>query len=192
MRIGVDLDEVLADTLSAVLPFHNDRYNTSLTRGDFHSYKFWEIWGGSREESVRRVHEFFDSPYAERVTPIAGARDALTRLKEAGHELHVITARSNAFIEHTKRWIGMHFPGLFDEIHFTNFYSVSGEGRTKSSVCKNLGIEVMVEDDLHHASDCATSGIKVILIDYPWNKEESKENVARVSSWDDAVTLIQA
>lgn len=38
--IGVDLDEVLAAFLRAIIQFHNDAYGTELQYEDFHSYNF--------------------------------------------------------------------------------------------------------------------------------------------------------
>jgi len=40
MRIGVDLDEILADYLSALIEFHNKKYHTALKKSDFFPIDF--------------------------------------------------------------------------------------------------------------------------------------------------------
>jgi len=41
--IGIDIDEVLAHFLEAYISFYNEKHGTSFKRGDFFSYKFWEV-----------------------------------------------------------------------------------------------------------------------------------------------------
>jgi len=43
MKIGIDLDEILAEFLTAAIQYHNNIYNTNFTKEQFHSYKFWEV-----------------------------------------------------------------------------------------------------------------------------------------------------
>ena len=57
MNIGVDLDEVLGDFLSSLIQYHNTNYNSVLSREDFHSYKFWEVWGGTKEEAIQKLND---------------------------------------------------------------------------------------------------------------------------------------
>lgn len=51
MRIGIDLDDVLAEFLEALIAYHNERYGTTLRTEDFMVYRFWEVWGGTRDEA---------------------------------------------------------------------------------------------------------------------------------------------
>jgi len=55
---------------------------------------------------------------------------------------------------------------------------------TKAGVCRELGVERMVEDGLHYATDCAENGIPTLLLNSPWNQAESlHEGITRVYSW---------
>jgi uncharacterized HAD superfamily protein len=45
MRIAIDFDDVTADSLTAIIRLHNERYGTALTRANFVTYKFEEVWG---------------------------------------------------------------------------------------------------------------------------------------------------
>ncbi|HBI25727.1 MAG: hypothetical protein UT41_C0001G0067 [Candidatus Wolfebacteria bacterium GW2011_GWC2_39_22] len=190
MRIGIDIDDVLADTVNAVCAFHNETYGTCLKRDDFLSYKFWETWGGSKEEAIKKMQIFNEEGCGVTTCPIDGALRALTSLKNSGYELFAVTARPLHVMKQTEEWIGLYFPDIFSAIKFGNTYGNEGIKEKKSSICKSLNIGIIIEDDIDHAVDCAENGIKVILLDCPWNQGELSENVHRVFSWDEALRFI--
>ena len=190
MRIGIDVDEIIADTLTQIIEFHNGTYGTALKRADFRSYNMWEVWGGSEEEAVRKWHEFFETNHFSSINPIAGALPALEILRENGHELFAITARPHIISEQTEDWIRVHYPDLFSGIYFSNRHGLAGIKKKKSELCVELGVTVLIEDDIYHATDCATNGIDVLLFDYPWNQGKLPECVRRVFSWDDVIRMV--
>jgi 5'(3')-deoxyribonucleotidase len=55
MRIGLDMDEVLAQFLASFIVFHNERYNTEYKLEDIDEFELWKVWGGSREEISERI-----------------------------------------------------------------------------------------------------------------------------------------
>ena len=65
---------------------------------------------------------------------------------------------------------------------------------SKSDMCKSIGAELLIDDNLHYANDCATSGINAILFGkYAWNKYEDDlhENIHHVHHWDDVSDAIK-
>ena len=192
MRRGIDLDEVVADTIMALVNFHNERYGTNFNKNDFHSYYFWEIWGGTKKEAINKIYEFFGTDHFANIAPIAGSLNAMEKLKENGHELFVITGRQNEIIKETEEWIEKHFTKVFSGVHFANSYNLTSQPLKKSAICNQLDIEIIVEDDIYHANDLAEYGIKVLLFDQPWNQNglESKENIERVYSWEEIIDKI--
>lgn len=192
MRIGIDLDDVAVDSITAIIGFHNEKSGACLTKGDRHSYNLWEVWGGTREEAIEKVNEFFATDTAWDLDPMPGSVKALTALKEKGHELFIITARDKDSVGKTEKWIEKNFPRLFAGVHFGNAYNLSGEPRKKSEMCKEVGVEMLVDDHLENAFDCAAAGIRVLLFDQPWNRQELTlpKNVERVFSWDEVVRKI--
>lgn len=190
MRIGIDIDEIIAATLDAMLKYHNSAYGTSLCQADVFSYCLWEVWGGSEEEAKQKWHEFYETDHFAGICPIAGAFSALTALRDRGHELFAITARPHHIAKRTENWLDVHFPAVFAGVRFANTYGLDGVRHKKSELCTDLGIVVLIEDDPRHAIDCADHGIDVILFDYPWNKVALPERVHRVHSWDDVIRLV--
>lgn len=189
MRIGIDIDEVIADTLTAIIEFHNGTYGTAFTRGDVVHY-LGDVLGDREEECTRKIFEFFETDHFTAVTPIAGAFPALRILKDRGHELVIITARPESISAKTQAWVDRYYPELFSGIYFGNRHAPTGDVRTKSELCRAAGATVLIEDDLYHANECSTNGVNVLLFDYPWNQGILPDRVHRVFSWDDVIRMV--
>ena len=188
MRIGIDFDDVVADSISFIVRLHNERYGTSLTRESMTSWRFEEVWGTTLEEAIRRTNEFFAEDQVTGVAPVAGSVEAIKKLKEQGHELYILTGRSENDVEETERWIKHHFPDVFKGVHYGNFFTLNKNHvfRKKLDTCRELGIEVLIEDNDKTALECAAAGIKVFLITTPWNKNfKTTPNIQRVHSWEE-------
>lgn len=193
MIIGIDIDEVLAELTDKFLEFYNEKYGADFKRQDVKSYNLWEVWKGTREESIDKFYEFYNSFYFESIEPVKDSIESIHKLGEK-HELHLITARPNEVKKNTFEWIKKHHVRDFVSINFTNHWGVNAEEKTtKGDICKKLGIQVMVEDGLHYAEEIASHGVKVLLFDCPWNQSDSlPENIERVYSWKDVMKIISS
>jgi 5'(3')-deoxyribonucleotidase len=181
MRIGIDFDDVVADSGAAIIEMHNKKRGTHFKRSDFKTYFFEETWGMTREERRKEIDEFFATDQWKKISPMAGSLKVIEALKTKGHELYIITGRNDKDIAQTELWIEKNFPSVFQGVHFAN-------SRKKSEICKELGIEIMIDDNPDVALECATEGIKVFIFDQSWNRErEFPINVERVSSWQDII-----
>jgi uncharacterized HAD superfamily protein len=190
MRIGIDLDDVVADSVAAMAAFHNERYGTSLKREDFVNYDLWKIWGGDRLDAIKKIEEFFLTDHFANISPVAGSVSGIAALKGMGHELYAVTARSDIAIRPTEVWIKKHFPDAFRGVHFANHFNLHKEPRKKSEICKELGIGLLIDDSMENAKDCAAANIKVFLLDYPWNQGDLPDGVKRVFSWEEIVSKL--
>ncbi|MBP9690505.1 hypothetical protein KBD81_00330 [Candidatus Woesebacteria bacterium] len=190
MIIAIDLDEILADTTSAVIRYHNDTFGTSYRIADFHSNEWWKVWGGTREQSVQKFFDFANTPYFHQVEPVIGAREAVSELTK-NHTLHIVTSRQIVLEVQTKKWVDTNFPGIFQGIHLTNHaqWALSGKTQTKHEVCIEHGAELLIEDSLLYAQECCDA-IPVLLLDYPWNQGTLPPNTTRVYSWEEIVKRV--
>lgn len=192
MILGIDIDDVIADFITTLATFHNIKYGSDLTKKDFTSYDFWEVWGGTKEEAVRKVDEMFADPnYYEKIPIIERSFYSLEKFKRMGFNLHAITGRRDNAITQTRNWVKMNFPNIFSDIHFTNSYCLEGKSEKKSKICRRLGVTTIIEDHSKHAIDCAKNGIRVLLFNCPWNKSLIEtQNIQRVFSWDEITKII--
>ncbi|KAH7655311.1 5'(3')-deoxyribonucleotidase protein [Dioscorea alata] len=188
--VAVDVDEVLGSFLPAVNKFIADRYSLNHSLEDYFVYEFYKIWNCSPTEADIRVHEFFETSYFKMgIHPIPGAKSILQSLSLFCN-LYVVTSRQNAIKDQTLEWIEKHYPGLFQEVHFGNYFALDGQSRPKSEICRSLGAQVLIDDNPRFALECAEAGTKVLLFDYdnsyPWCKSgtaASHPQVTIVQNW---------
>lgn len=189
MLVAIDLDDVLADTINAFIQFHNKKYGTTFVRNDFFSYYWEDIWGGTREDAIRKFFEFTKTPYFETLPPVPGSQDGVAFLKRK-HDLIVVTSRQHELTTHTKKWIKKHFNNIFRDIYITNHphFARSGKTKTKREVCDELGVQILIEDSIGYATECVTDDRKIFLLNTPWNQDDtSHPNIYRVNSWKELI-----
>src|SRR5688572_173557 len=104
MKIGVDIDDVLASFMLAMIEYDNKAYGTTFVRDDFKSFDLSKTWGGTTEEAIDRVFRFYESPGFKDVGVMEGAKEAIQELKK-NHELAVVTARPEILRAATTEWI---------------------------------------------------------------------------------------
>lgn len=179
-KIGIDIDEVLANHLEKLNEFYYKKTGKKYVEEDYHSYNWWEVWGMTKEQAIKIDKEFKKSNLFKEILPIEGAVDAIKQLS-LKNELFVITSRPSETRELTLNWFFNHFNLRISILHSGDFW---GKNKSKSEICKEQGISIFIEDNLHYALDCAKNGINVFLLDKPWNKNyEKHENITKVNNW---------
>ena len=189
MKIAIDLDDVIADFTRAFLEFCNLQFNKNLKFEDWKRYHFSEVFGGTEEDELEVVKEFFRSGWTEKFDFIDGAKKAIEELS-GENELIIITSRLEEFREKTKEFLTQHFSDIsFKIIHSKN--PKEEPGKTKADFCKALGVGVIIEDHDKYALECAEKGIKVLMLDKPWNRNcKEHENIIRVRDWNEILEKI--
>lgn len=190
LTVGIDLDEVLANLVESVLEHYHERTGRRFRREDMESYNFWDLWGGTREQAIEVVHDFFSSDRFADVRPVQGAVEAIEVLSRQ-HGLVIVTARPKSIEDETRRWVAGHFGESFQGVHLANHFSKEGEELKKSSICRQLEVDLMIEDSLEHAEDCAERGIPVVLLESPWNSNQpAPAGIIRAGSWSEISHLL--
>mmetsp|Transcript_17813 Transcript_17813/g.34454 ORF Transcript_17813/g.34454 Transcript_17813/m.34454 type:complete len:316 (-) Transcript_17813:88-1035(-) len=199
LRVAVDVDEVLARFLLALNSFCAEEHDMHYEVSDYDVYDFKTVWDCSQEASNDMVHAFFESHHFRHGVPaIEGAEESLRRLASFC-ELVVVTSRQHVIQEPTMDWLDDNFPDIFEEVHFGNHFALEGKSRKKSEICREIGAEVLIDDNPGYAMDCAEAGIHVLLFDwnlgYPWAKTENNgphhPNITRVSDWAAVETMLR-
>ncbi len=190
MRIGVDVDDVLADFSSPLVSYLNAIYGTSFAYDAMHSPYFERVWKIPSVTMKTHLNDFV-ATHIYALEPCRGASDSLASLVDAGHELHVVTARAHSIKDQTIRWIDGHFKGVFVECHLTNQYA-EGPKTTKPDVCSNEGIELIIDDNLEHVYSCLRKSVKVVLFGQPWNKMIRPHNtIVRADGWKGVLPAVE-
>ena len=190
-RIGIDFDDVLMEFNMFFCLYNNMLYGTNKTKQDITTYDLGKVWNCSQEEAMRRVMNFFQSSYHANAQPLPYSREVVARLVKH-HDLVIITSRPEGVRAETVAWLETHFKGLFSEVCFTgSFTNQPGIKKTKAEACKELNIDMCIEDAPEHALNMAGQGIPVLMIDAPWNTDVSGPNITRVSGWMEIEQVLQ-
>jgi 5'(3')-deoxyribonucleotidase len=190
-RIAVDIDDVLANTISGIIEFHNANYETRLSLDDFRFDRFYKTWGGDAMQEQSKLQLFYKSKHYKNLKPVKGSKEVIQKLCKY-FELFIVTARDEKFREITTKWIEKYYGDSFKEIHFANHYSEYDESIPKSKICSILNADFLIDDSLEYAQDCATGDRKVLLFDYPWNRDITlPRSILRVHSWEDIKDFFQ-
>jgi uncharacterized HAD superfamily protein len=176
MLIGVDVDDILVEYVHAFLEFYNERNKTHLSYEEFNNINL----------SVDKDNSFFRSSYFKEMEICKGAKEAIKKIAEK-HNLFIVTSRQIEWRDATDKMIQENFPGCFKGIFYAGDIH-KGEGKKKADIYE--GMEVVIEDNKGHALECAKNGIKVFLIDKPWNKDMEHKNITRVWNWKEIINIM--
>lgn len=110
MRIGLDLDGVVANFTQGWMDFYNAEFGTSLVFEDSqhwgdlvgltHFHDIDEFWAWASDLNGHSIFRHLD--------PFPGAVEATRSLVDAGHQLVVITTKPGFAHDDTRHWIEHH------------------------------------------------------------------------------------
>jgi len=168
--LGVDIDEVVADFMGSFLDFYNSVSGKAYKKQDITRYELWKVLNCTQSDLVSLIYEFHKTPFFKSIKPIEGSTKGIAFLKSK-YRLHAITSRQKEIVRETTEWIEYYFKSCFESIEFTDDNALNRKLLKKSSVCNSLGITTLIEDRDSYAEECANKGIRVILLDRPWNRK---------------------
>lgn len=155
----------------------NDIYNAFI---DFYDLKPHSSWSYNMEQTHQLTRSDWVRFYDERIEevyknarPRPLAKEVMTMLSYRKYFIALITARESKHEEITQQWLEANsIP------HDTLFFSDN-----KELVCSNMGIDLIIEDNPHHALVCAEANIPVYIMDTPYNQGISHNLITRVNGW---------
>ena len=157
MNIGIDLDGVVADTVTLMqaravelgVPFVFDQYHPDID---------------GVEDNRKFVQDIVDDIFTNDMDKIHPYNDAIicipTIIRYLG-AVTFVTARKKRYSEATIKWISYHFPLEFD--------LVNKPAADKPQFVLDNDFDVFVEDRLKTANRAGELGIRTYLISRRWN-----------------------
>ncbi|MDP2666290.1 MAG: hypothetical protein Q8P05_02205 [Candidatus Diapherotrites archaeon] len=189
MRIGVDIDGVLAEFYGPLLEYYNAHHRTAYREADVNHFELSRLWGCSTEEAVAEFNAFFQTEHFRRLPPVKGAITALSTLAR-DNDLYIITARPSHVKTVTEDWLAHHFGDIMSDCVFTNHFDPARR-LSKMHICREKGIHWMIEDSLDFAIECAENRIDVLLLNRPWNQTKTLHpRIHRVHGWEEILTRL--
>ena len=192
--IGVDADGVLTNLYS----FYMREGKRYLKRepNNLNGYDLKEMFDMTKKEEFKYGLTILNK-YCKKEPPRIYATEVIKRLNKQSCELYEITARK--FVT-KKSLIGKYYRYLFEkwikenEFSFKSieYCSENNSFRDKFMACSKLNVDIMIEDKPDIALGLAESGIKVLLMDAPYNKEVVHNNIIRVVDWKEIESKVKS
>ena len=163
MRVGFDLDGVLFDFGQSVREYMDSVGMEYGFEAEPPCWDFYTYWHMTPEEFVQLCNAGVDAGYIFRGNVRPNAVEAVQAVKDAGHEIIVITDRNfgttpDVSWRATREWwIDAGFP-MYDELIFS-------ADKTSSQT------DIFVEDKISNFEALWKAGTPCYLIKRPWNED---------------------
>ena len=180
MRIGVDIDGVIADSYTVWLQELNRHYGKNITvLKDYEMHLVFDVpWDDMNDFFVRNTEKLLSMP-----KPVPGAKEGIESLIREGHEVIYVTARTPEEEAVTMRWLAKY--GIpYEHVLFTGFNS-------KVNLVKQWGMAAFVEDYLVNARAIAETGVAVLLYNASYNQGELPVGITRCHNWQQVLDEIR-
>jgi uncharacterized HAD superfamily protein len=181
MKIGVDIDGVLADFTSAFNALVKAEYGITLPN-PAPSWNWHRDGGVTKEMDSKLWGYIMDSMWWGTLFPMTGAVEALERLNlmsRAGDDIYFITSRPGKLSKFlTEMWLKFHGMDAPTVLVTSN----------KGPVVKGLGLDVFVDDKPENNYEVIQATgygeVRVYLIDAPYNQwaDQPKNYGTRIAS----------
>ncbi|MCI8700435.1 MAG: hypothetical protein HFJ47_03730 [Clostridia bacterium] len=191
MKIGIDIDGVLTDEHMYIIDkgtefFYKNNIPYKIHKDIYDSKEIFEV-------SEKEYNNFWEEnifEYSKCISIRPFASEIINKLKKDNNEIHIITSRSFTTYENkykdlmqsiVKQWLNK------NEVKYDNIIF----SKTKLAICKELKINVMIEDKPENIEEISKY-IPVICYDHPYNQQINGINIIRCYSWYDIYDKIQS
>jgi uncharacterized HAD superfamily protein len=183
MKIGIDIDEVIVEFARGYFDFYNSKHGTSFKFEDAVTYDLWKVLGVSREKSFQIADDYYKTESFRNLEIVKGSIEKIKELS-GKHKIFIVTSRPLSIRKQTTDF----FKRVLGDTPLQIIYSgdlYGGQGKNKAELCTELGLSFFIEDNTRFALECAQRGIRVVLLDKPWNQDAVHENISRVNGWEE-------
>ncbi|MHA1642754.1 MAG: 5' nucleotidase, NT5C type [Promethearchaeota archaeon] len=178
MKIAVDIDGVLLDTMITFCEIFNARHGTSYKKSDVKRWDFYKDWNMTEEE----MWEIFYQIYADSMSIPFIDNDAPGIMKELNkkYRVSIVSARDNNFRKEIIKKLEYH--GIKQGSHYEKIVLVKHKPYHQK-IFHHYDIYIDDNPNLaHHIMKLKNR--KLLLYDQPWNREIlPNKNIIRVKLW---------
>ena len=179
MKIGIDIDDTL-NSLAPVLlkegKLYNKKHKIEYEIKE-NEWLFEDSFGWNNDD----INDFIENHLRKLFTkanPQPNAVEVIKKLRNAGHEIVIITARGSSSdwnpYRICKNWLDR-YNIVYDKL----IVKCSNKGK----ICEEEGIDVFIDDNPDYCSTVKSNSIKVFLFDSKYNQND--KTFDRVYNWDE-------
>lgn len=195
LKIGIDIDNVIADSYPSFLSKFNEAFATSIKYEEVFDFYYLEKHPFVKHDKAKDFIDklLVDEEFQLAILPYEKVLPVITNWKMKGHRIHYITSRPHTTEKLTYKWLEKHgflLPGTTLDLFNSREHHDKHRKEImlyKKTVAEKRGVDLFIEDSKEIAE---TMEINVLLIDRPWNKGKLPKNVARVKDWKEIEKLV--
>ena len=188
MRIGIDIDNVIANT-QPILEKYAVNYNDNVVKRGLRLHErkgvTYEMFDWTKDENDNFcLNHLQEAVLQAELRP--QALEIIKKLHDSGHFIAIISARAKPVFatpyESTEKWL--HEKGVP--------YDVLIVGTTdKKSECVANHLDCLIEDENKYIEEVSEI-IPVIIMDHPWNENAIiNQNIYRAKDWREVQKIIK-
>lgn len=184
MKIGIDIDDVITQT-SPVMLEYIEKYGKDIDFNNPITSKANILRGKFETDAAKEFIKEYGAEISAKEELNDGADKAISDLKHNGHEIHLITARSEEIIPDIEAVTIKYLSNMgiqYDQLHMGVF--------DKKQLCQELGIIIMVDDSTNTCESLADTTTIPILFTTEINARYDVGKIRRVKNWVELLNVI--
>ena len=182
MNIAIDIDDTLTESFDYFLPFVAEYFGVDAEELREKNISYSNLPAEWRQDEVGFCKSYYDRTVAD--TPFkSDAAWGVTKLRELGHKIVIITARTDKF---------------YTDPYATTIKELANGGiiydklictLDKASACVEENISVLIDDSIKNCVAVEKKGVHTLLFTSKGNQSEASTFV-RVSNWKEVVEAV--
>lgn len=190
MKIGVDIDSVLAEAMPLFLKSIEERHGLKLKKKDITQWNMKWVKIPEKETQIgkevivdlyKEICFVLDNKYDDVVNmPLVDGAEMGMKYLRRHYDVKLITSRAETRKDVTKEWAVKNF-GDIEVVH-------------TDSDKNGYDVDILIDDAPHHIISFAKKGGWAILFDQPWNQKidiKDDMHVLRAMNWDSVLSAVE-
>ncbi len=193
MKIGIDIDDTIADSYEVIFAYAQDYTINQLGK----SAKVQEITA-KHHSYVNAMHQwteteekhFWDTYYGEiiqKIKPFTLAVETIQKLKKEGHEIIIVTARWPE-----EKWDVEKITLEWLKENKIEYNEIVLNANNKAKIALEQKLDILIDDSFQNCQEVTKVGMKTYMMETRTNKGLEAQNIKRVYSWPDIYNQINS
>ncbi len=178
LKIGLDVDGVLADVIHTWLDYNN-KIRRAISKEEISEWDFWGRYQIDKYDFYKELSLCWQTWHKIPSTE-ENLSTTTSALSHVG-EVDIVTAREESTHTYVKNWLSS------QKITYKNYVGVL-EGLEKTK----LDYDIFIDDSPINAKSMLNAGKTVILYTQPWNLNFNDPRVKRIYTLKDAISIIKS
>lgn len=180
MRIGIDMDDTICDSIEAMLPYICMEYNLNYEEEKKKGYSYYSYL------NLKRFNDFAKREFPNILfnAKLKNGADYYINELSKFNEIIFITARGSKYFDNPyelcKRYL---------DKYNIKYDKLIVDAHDKGSICKRENINIFIDDSIKNCVSVGEYGIRVFIYDNTYNKNEDRFD--RVYNWKEIYDKIK-